>query len=88
MLSIACGGGGEIFGDQMDYRGNDGRSSGRQQSKKKRGMKKFSANEGSGVGGMRMLGSDKFYDKSSKISSPCSNSYVKLDITKILQRKC
>lgn len=74
-------------------------------------MKKFSANEGGGVGGMRILGSDKFYDKSSKISSlsppkvmnndqflkyiyirednrSCSNSYVKLDITKILQRKC
>ena len=27
--------GGGIFGDQMDYRGNDGRSSGRQQSKKR-----------------------------------------------------
>lgn len=75
-------------------------------------MKKFSANEGGGVGGMRILGSDNFYDKSSKISSlppppkvmnndqflkyicirennrSCSNSYVKLDITKILQRKC
>lgn len=77
-------------------------------------MKKFSANEGGGVGGMRILGSGKFYDESSKISSlsppppkvmnnnqfikytlklgednrSCSNSYVKLDITKILQRKC
>ena len=66
-------------------------------------------------GGMRILGSGKFYDESSKISSllappppklmnndqfikytlklrednrSCSNSYVKLDITKILQRKC
>ena len=69
---------------------------------------------GWGGGGMRILGSGKFYDESSKISSlpppppqvmnndqflkytlklrednrSCSNSYVKLDITKILQRKC
>lgn len=63
-------------------------------------MKKFSANEGGGVGGMRILGSDKFYDKVMnndqflkyicirEDNRSCSNSYVKLDITKILQRKC
>ena len=33
----------------MDYRGNDGRGSGRQQSKKS-GLKKLSANKGGGVG--------------------------------------
>ena len=53
----------------MDYRGNDGRGSGRQQSKKS-GLKKLSANKGGGVGGgMRILGSGKFYDESSKMSS-------------------
>ena len=83
---------------------------------KKAGHKKIACQRGGwGGGGMRILGSGKFYDESSKISSlssppppkvmnndqfikytlklrednrSCSNSYVKLDITKILQRKC
>ena len=86
---------------------------------KKAGYKKIACQRGGwgGGGGMRILGSGKFYDESSKISSlslspppppkvmnndqfikytlklrednrSCSNSYVKLDITKMLQRKC
>ena len=80
---------------------------------KKAGYKNCLPTRGVGWwGAMRRLGSGKFYDESSKISSlpppnvmnndqflkytlklredkrSCSNSYVKLDITKILQRKC
>lgn len=110
LLSITCGGG-EIFVDQMDYRGNDGRSSGRQQTKKSGVWKNFLPMRGVGWGAWgywdqinfminhpkfplfpppKVMNNDQFlkYIYIREDNRFCSNSYVKLDITKILQRKC